>query len=104
MLALTIVWSANANAQGAGYLAAQKGLSEIVKTTANSGDTVEEISLEDIDIDIEVVASVTFINKYGEIVAVLEGDKSVLEDIYRDKISNSYFLSSYGIHDVYLIK
>lgn len=102
MLALTIVWSANANAQGAGYLAAKKGLTELAKSESN--DTKEELSVVDITIEIEEVASVTFINKYGEVVAVLEGDKSVLEEIYRDKISKSYFMSSYGIHDVYLIK
>jgi len=104
MLALTIVWSANANAQGAGYLAVNQGVCEMVTDGLVSTDVKEELIIGEIDIEIEEIASVTFINKLGEIVAVLEGDKSVLEEIYRDKISKSYFMSSYGIHDVYLIK
>jgi len=102
MLALTIVWSANANAQGADFLAAKQEMS--VSVASESSDSKEDLSLEDFTIEVEEIASVTFINKYGEVVAVLEGDKSVLEDIYRDKISKSYFMSSYGVHDVYLIK
>jgi len=104
ILALTIVWSANANAQGTGYLAVNKGLCEMVKEGLVSNDGKEELVVGDLEIQIEEIATVTFINKMGEIVAVLEGDKSVLEEIYRDKISKSYFMSSYGIHDVYLIK
>jgi len=102
MLALTIVWSANANAQGTGFLAVKWGVCEILGSESN--DANEELSIDNISIDIEEIASVTFINKYGEVVAILEGDKSVLEDIYRDKFSKSYYMSSYGIHDVYLIK
>jgi hypothetical protein len=35
---------------------------------------------------------------------VLQGDKSVLEDIYTDEFSRSYFLTSSGVHEFYLIK
>ena len=104
VLALTIVWSANANAQGAGFLAANQGIYEMVKDGLASNEVKEELTISDFEIEIEEIATVTFINKMGEVVAVLEGDKSVLEEIYRDKISKSYFMSSYGIHDVYLIK
>jgi hypothetical protein len=58
----------------------------------------------DIDIEIEEEATVTFINKMGEVVAVLSGDKVVLEEFYQDTVANSYFMSSYGDHEVYLIK
>lgn len=64
----------------------------------------EKINFKEISLDIEEVATVTFINKMGEVVAVLRGDKSVLKDKYRDNVSRSYFLSAYGIHEVYLLR
>jgi len=64
----------------------------------------EELQLIDVSIDIEEVATVTFINKWGEVVAVLTGDKSVLNDIYQDRMSKGDFLSSFGIHEVYLVR
>ncbi|KEO72114.1 hypothetical protein [Anditalea andensis] len=103
ILALTIIWSAKANAQETGFLAVN-GILESRMEQEDSITADESLVIEDISIDLKEIASVTFINKYGETVAVLQGDKSVLEDIYRDKISKSYYMSSYGIHDVYLIK
>ncbi|WP_143961090.1 hypothetical protein [Litoribacter populi] len=65
----------------------------------------DELIVDEIVLDLpEEMSSVTFINKEGEMVAVLHGDKSVLEDIYTDRFSKSYFLSSSGNHEVYLIK
>jgi hypothetical protein len=65
----------------------------------------DELIVDEIVLDLpEELPSVTFINKEGEVVAVLHGDKSVLEDIYTDRFSRSYFLTSSGMHEVYLIK
>ena len=104
ILALTIGFSANAQ----GGMMADRNLGGAAAMTIQSDDESanvrEEMNFEELVIEIQEIATVTFINKEGEVVAVLEGDKSVLEDIYQDKISKSYYMSSYGIHDVYLIK
>lgn len=99
ILALTIVMSASAQ----GGMMPNRNISSLI-SDLNESTVQEELVFEEVVIDIQEIASVTFINKEGMVVAILEGDKSVLEDIYRDKISKSYYMSSYGIHEVYLIK
>ena len=104
MLALTIVMSANAQ----GGMMADKNFSGAAAMTMQADEASENVSeilnFEEFVVEIEELATVTFINKEGEVVAVLTGDKSVLAEIYKDKMSKSYYMSSYGIHDVYLIK
>jgi len=102
-LALWTVSGVNANAQDRGIMASS--LAGIPSSTW-SDDPIEEHSLEEFNIDIEMedVPTVTFINKTGEVVAVLKGDKAVLEGFYKERVANSYFLSSYGVHEVYLIR
>ena len=104
ILALTIVMSANAQGGMMAYKNSNGKVSMTIQHNEKSENVKEEVNFEELVIEIEELATVTFINKEGEVVAVLKGDKSVLEEIYRDKISKSYYMSSFGIHDVYLIK
>ena len=97
----------NASAQGLGLLSrsGEEFSSKVDIASHIYHDNEKEVlDLEEINIVIEEVATVTFINKMGEVVAVLKGDKSVLDDIYQDSISKSYLLSSYGVHEVYLAR
>ncbi|HSJ67773.1 MAG TPA: hypothetical protein VK921_08865 [Anditalea sp.] len=97
----------NASAQGLGLLSrsGEEFSSKVGIASHIYHDNEKEVlDLEEINIVIEEVATVTFINKMGEVVAVLKGDKSVLDDIYQDSISKSYLLSSYGVHEVYLAR
>jgi len=65
----------------------------------------DESAFEEVDLNLPAeIPSVTFINKEGEVVAVLHGDKAVLEETYTNQFSRSYFLSASGLHEVYLIK
>ena len=104
-LAVWAVSGVNAHAQDRGIMASSVAG---IPSSLWSDDPIEEHSLEEltinIDIEMEEVPTVTFINKTGEVVAVLKGDKAVLEGFYKDRVANSYFLSSYGVHEVYLIR
>ena len=98
-LALTIVMSADA--QGQDRIVAD--WSEHTEEAYN--EVKDELVVEDLKLDLEEeIPSVTFINKDGEVVAFLQGDKAVLEDIYTDRFSRSHFLTSSGVHEFYLIK
>lgn len=97
--------SVDAKTQGLEYLS--YGEYERVKEASPAfynDEEKEQVIFEDISIEIEEEATVTFINKMGEVVAVLRGDKSVLNEKYLDNLSKSYFLSAYGIHEVYLLR
>jgi len=108
LLGLSIVFSAaeRAAAQSLGFLAGElkEKFEPEPSSVAWNDEEKEEIKFEDITLDIEEEATVTFINKTGEVVAVLRGDKSVLNEIYQSRFSKSYFLSAYGIHTVYLLR
>ncbi|WP_143962844.1 hypothetical protein [Litoribacter populi] len=102
VMALMIVWSANA--QGADLRVAEYGVSEEGPRYLKK-DLRDELIVEDLELELEEeMPSVTFINKDGEIMAVLYGNKSVLEETYKDKFSKSYHLTTSGIHEFYLIK
>jgi len=97
--------ASNANARDLGFLnSGDKERCEILSSALFNDEEKEELHFKEISIDIEEEATVTFINKYGDVVAVLKGDKAVLDDIYQARISSSYLLTSYGIHKVYLYR
>lgn len=102
VLAMNMVWGTNA--QTFKPFAAKGIINDLRPSlTALDHKNKEDLIVEPIMV-IEEVPTVSFINKYGEVVAVLYGDKSVLKEIYKDNLSKSYFLSAYGVHEVYLIK
>jgi hypothetical protein len=99
IMALTIVMSADAQGPDRVVAEGSESNEEAYK------DVKDELIVEDLKLDLEEeIPSVTFINKDGEVVAFLQGDKAVLEDIYTDRFSRSYFLTSSGVHEFYLIK
>jgi len=102
VLAMNLMWSASA--QELRLIAVNQGERHqnlsLEKTINNEK---EELLIEVLEV-IKEVPTVSFINKNGDVVAVLYGDKSVLKEIYKDDLSKSYFLSAYGNHEVYLIK
>jgi hypothetical protein len=103
MMALTIGMNANAQDPDKRIAEWKKAESPVLRLAKE--EKKDELIVDEIVLDLpEELPSVTFINKEGEVVAVLHGDKSVLEDIYTDRFSRSYFLSASGNHEVYLIK
>jgi len=102
VLAMNMVWGANA--QEVRSLAAKHGGHQLHPSFPKTDHKdKEELMAEPLNV-IEEVPTVSFINKNGEVVAVLYGAKSVLKEIYKEDLSKSYFLSAYGNHEVYLIK
>jgi len=103
ILALTIGWGANA--QGADRsLAEWKGIQKI-ELIEKDTEAKDEAVYTELDLDLaEELPSVTFIDKEGNVVAVLIGNKGVLQSIYADKFANSYYLTTSGIHEFFLIK
>lgn len=103
VLASNITW--NANAQQLSLLVAKQGVEDQFTDFSKNenSEPKEELVIERLEIEIEEIPTVTFINKTGEVVAVLFGDKNVLKEVYRDNLHKSYFLSSYGKHEIYLI-
>ena len=103
VLVFSIAW--NANAQQLSLLAAKQGLEEqlIVTSKKEIVKANEELLMDSLEIEIEEIPTVTLINKFGEVVAVLYGEKNALKELLKDKLSKSYFVSSYGKHEIYLI-
>ncbi|MGY6745032.1 MAG: hypothetical protein ACXIUQ_20035 [Cecembia sp.] len=64
-------------------------------------ETLSEIVLE--IQEIEQSPTVTLINKYGEVVAQLYGNKSVLETKFAETLEKATFILKHGDHHFYLI-
>ncbi len=101
IMALTIVFSANANNhprqfQNDSYLEMKEG-----------SNAVKDEMVSPIEIDftnIKEVPSITLINKYGEVVAEFYGPKSSIEKRFEESIKKGDFITSYGNHEFYLVK
>jgi hypothetical protein len=95
----------NAEARGFEFLnSGDKERVEAISAALYHDEEKEQIKFEEITIEVEEVATVSFINKKGEVVAIMKGEPSVLDDIYQARISRSYLLTTYGIHKVYLYR
>jgi len=95
----------NAEARGIGFLnGGDRERVDALSAAWYHDEEKEQIKFEEITIDVEEVATVSFINKKGEVVAIMKGEPSVLDDIYQARISRSYLLATYGIHKVYLYR
>ncbi len=101
-LAVWTVSGVAANAQGHGLnISSVAGISSSSwHDEHNDEPPVEEMAF-DIEIEIEEEATVTFINKTGEVEAVLKGNRTVLDKFNLERLDKSYLLGSYGIHQVY---
>ncbi|WP_373496660.1 hypothetical protein [Aquiflexum sp.] len=101
LMALTILWSAQAVAK------VDTTINEVIPMEIELGyGSVQEeaIQMEKIDLsDIREIPTITFINKYGDIVAEFYGEKSELEKKFKETFKKGQFVTAYGKHEFYLI-
>ncbi len=101
LMALTILWSASAEAK------VDTTINEVFPIEINMGlEAVqdESIQMEKLDLSgIKEIPTITFINKYGEIVAEFYGEKAELEKKFNVTFKKSQFVTASGKHEFYLI-
>jgi hypothetical protein len=100
MMALTILWSAKAEAE-------VDQINEVIPIEINEGlETSQEEKMPVFELELTEINSeptITFINKYGEIVAEFYGEKSELEKKFKETFEKGKILTKYGKHEFYLI-
>lgn len=99
IMALTILWSANAEAK-------VDTINEVIPMELKEIHEVSEEAILFFEIDMEEVKeqpTITFINKYGEIVAEFYGDKSTLKNKFKESIEKGKFITAFGKHEFYLM-
>lgn len=100
VMALTILWSAKAEAK-------VDQSNEVIPMEIYAGSEVvqeEAIQMEKLDFpNIKEVPTITFINKYGEVVAEFFGEKSELEKKFKETFKKGQFVTASGKHEFYLI-
>ncbi|RZS95128.1 hypothetical protein [Cecembia calidifontis] len=100
IMALTILWSAKAEAK-------VDSINEVIPMELyESKETVQEEILPQLEIDFSKVKTeptITFINKYGEVIAEFYGEKSVLESKFKDFFEKGEFITASGKHEFYLL-
>lgn len=100
IMALTILWSAKAEAN-------VDTVNEVIPMELNEGkETTQEEILPQVEIDFSKVKTeptITFINKYGEVIAEFYGEKSELESRFKDFFEKGEFVTASGKHEFYLI-
>ncbi|EOZ96661.1 hypothetical protein A33Q_2431 [Indibacter alkaliphilus LW1] len=99
MMAMTILWSASAEAkdQSFGEVATVKGVNDTIE--AKEAFQVLEVDLK----DLKVQPTLTFINKYGEVVAEFYGEKSEIEGKFKELVKKGSLLVASGKQEIYLI-
>jgi hypothetical protein len=102
LMALTILWSAKAEAKVQTF--------DMVTTKTVVNDTVKEkkepaqvleINLD--ELQLKVQPTITFINKYGEVLAEFYGNKSEIEGKFKELLKNGNLVMISGKHEFYLI-
>lgn len=102
LMALTILWSASAEAKVTTFDVVTTSM--VVNDTGNdTKEKVETVEIDLKDINIKALPTLTFINKYGEIVAEFYGDKSEIEGKFKELLKNGSFMMSSGKHEFYLV-
>lgn len=100
VMALTILWTAKAEAK-------VDQINEVIPMEIEMGlESVQEeaFNIEKLDLsDIKEIPTITFINKYGEIVAEFYGEKSELEKKFKETFKKGQFVTASGKHEFYLI-
>ncbi|MFD2199942.1 hypothetical protein [Shivajiella indica] len=100
MMALTILWTAKAEAK-------VDQINEVIPMELKEGFEItqeEIIPMIEFELsDIKTEPTITFINKYGEVVAEFYGEKSELEKKFKETFERSSILTKYGKHEFYLI-
>ena len=99
IMALTIVWSASAEAK-------VDNINEVLYMDTTTVHEVKKEEILQLEIDIERLVNlptITFINKHGEVVAQFYGDKSTLKHQFRDSIERGQLITAVGNHEIYLL-
>lgn len=100
IMALTILWSASAEAK-------VEKINEVIPMElnySNENEVAEVLPAFELDLEgIKMIPTVTFINKYGEIVAELYGDKNELKKRFKDSFEKGEFITAFGSHEFYLL-
>jgi hypothetical protein len=101
IMALTIVFSAKANATPSEFNPST--VMELKKGTEAVKD--EMVPPMEIDLtDVKAVPSITFINKYGEVVAEFYGEKNLISKRFEELFEKGQFITSSGNQEFYLVK
>lgn len=99
LMALTILWSASAQVDTT--------INEVIPMKIELGaESVqkEATNMDKLDLsDIKEIPTITFINKYGEVVAEFYGKKSELEKKFKETFKKGQFVTASGKHEFYLI-
>ncbi|MCL6258890.1 hypothetical protein M3O96_07325 [Aquiflexum sp. TKW24L] len=101
MMALTIMWAAKAEAQ-------VDSLNEVIPMEYNTGiEGVQEDLIQEFELDfseLKEVPSITFINKYSEVVAEFYGDKEDIKKKFKESFENGAFVTASGNQEFYLVR
>lgn len=100
IMALTIVFSASAEAK-------VDTLRKVSLVEKHEVLKMEEGELKAFDLQLEDIKSlptITFINKYGEVIAEFYGEKKDLEKRFAALFEKGEFITSSGKHEFYLVK
>jgi hypothetical protein len=101
MMALTIMWAAKAEAK-------VDQINMVIPMERNLGiEGVQVDEVQELELDfsgLKEIPTITFINKYGEVVAEFYGDKEDIKKKFRESFDNGSFLTASGIHEFYLVR
>lgn len=102
LMALTILWSAKAEAkvQTFDMETARIAVNDTVKDLKEPA-MVLEINMD--ELHLKTLPTITFINKYGEVVAEFYGEKSEIKGKFKELLKSGSFMMSSGKHEFYLI-
>ncbi|WP_194774953.1 hypothetical protein [Pararhodonellum marinum] len=96
-MAFTIVFSAKAQENGYNRDLMVEVLANEEKEISDAPESIE------VFIDLALQPTVTFINKYGEVVAEFYGEKEVLKKKFGQYFDQGSFLTASGNQEFYLI-
>ncbi|MBW3469190.1 hypothetical protein [Arthrospiribacter ruber] len=102
LMAITILWSASAEAKVDTFDAVTAKV-VVNDSLGESSETMKNLEVDLKDIQIKALPTITFINKYGEVVAEFYGEKSEIEGKFKELLRNGTFMMSSGKHEFYLI-
>lgn len=101
MMALTILWAAKAEAK-------VYQINEAIPMESNLGiERVQEEIIQEFELDfsdLKEVPTITFIDKYSEVVAEFYGDKEEIKKKFKESFEKGAFVTASGEHEFYLVR
>lgn len=102
LMALTILWLASAEAKVNTFDVVTSNM-EVNDTLSDTKEIAQALEIDLKDINVKALPTITFINKYGEVVAEFYGEKSEIEGKFKELLKNGIFMMATGKHEFYLI-